>query len=120
MQRSELIKEIADSIDAKDAKKFSEFITEDGIFRFGNAEDVKGRKNIEDYVAYFFTMIKGSKHKIVNLWDDGKNIVWQGEVEYTRLDEKKVNVSFVNIFNMKDNMITDYLIYIDNTPLFAS
>lgn len=119
MQRIDLIKKIANSIDSKNAKQFSEFITEDGTFRFGNAESVKGRKNIEDYVAYFFTMIKGSSHKIVNLWDDGKNIVWQGEVEYTRLDEKKVTVNFVNVFYMKEDMITDYLIYIDNTPLFA-
>ncbi|MBK8381369.1 MAG: nuclear transport factor 2 family protein [Ignavibacteria bacterium] len=119
MQRSQLIEDIAKSIDAKDAKKFSEYITEDGTFRFGNAEPVKGRKNIEDYVAYFFTMIKSSEHKIVQLWDEGNNIIWQGEVRYTRLDERKVTVSFVNIFNMKEDMITDYLIYIDNTPLFA-
>ena len=80
MQRSQLIEDIAKSIDAKDAKKFSEYITEDGTFRFGNAEPVKGRKNIEDYVAYFFTMIKSSEHKIVQLWDEGNNIIWQGEV----------------------------------------
>ena len=119
MQRKELIEKIANSIDAKDAVKFSEFITEDGTFRFGNAETVKGRKNISDYVAYFFTMIKSSKHKIVHLWDEGEHIIWEGEVLYTRLDEKQVTVKFVNIFNMEGDMITDYLIYIDNTPLFA-
>ncbi len=119
MQRIQLIEDIAKSIDSKDAKKFSEYITEDGTFRFGNAEPVQGRKNIEDYVAYFFSMIKRSEHKVVELWDEGKNIIWQGEVRYTRLDEKKVTVNFVNIFNMKEDMITDYFIYIDNTPLFA-
>ena len=120
MQRKELVEKIANSINGRDAKMFSEFITEDGIFRFGNAEDVKGRKNIEDYVAAFFGMIKGSSHRIINLWDDGNHIVWQGEVEYTRLDEKKVNVKFVNIFKMEGDMIRDYLIYIDNAPLFAA
>lgn len=120
MERRKLIEEISKAIDAKDAKKFSEFITEDGIFRFGNAEDVKGRKQIEDYVAAFFKMIKGSSHKIVNLWDTGDRIIWQGEVEYKRLDEKEVTVKFVNIFHMEGDMISDYLIYIDNTPLFAA
>jgi uncharacterized protein (TIGR02246 family) len=119
MERRKLVEEILKSIDSKDAKKFSEFITEDGVFRFGNAENVKGRKQIEEYVAAFFNMIKSSSHKIINLWDDGKSIVWQGEVDYTRLDEKKVNVKFVNIFYMKEDLITDYLIHIDNTPLFA-
>lgn len=119
MQRIQLIEDIAKSIDSKDAKKFSEYITVDGTFRFGNAEPVQGRKNIEDYVAYFFSMIKSSEHKMLQIWDEGKNIIWQGEVRYTRLDEKKVTVHFVNILYMKEDMITDYLIYIDNTPLFA-
>lgn len=119
MYRKDLIEKISESIDAKDASKFSEFITEDGTFRFGNAETVKGRKEICNYVANFFTLIKSSKHKIVNLWDEGSNIIWEGEVLYTRLDEKQVTVKFVNIFNMHGDMIKDYLIYIDNAPLFA-
>ena len=48
---------IGETIDAKDAKKFSEYITENGEFSFGNAESVFGRKSIEDYVAAFFGMI---------------------------------------------------------------
>lgn len=119
MKRTELVEKIAKSIDEKDADLFSEFITEDGIFHFGNSDPVKGRENIRQYVAGFFTMIKNSTHKILDLWDDGKSIIWKGEVTYKRLDDKKVTVKFVNVFHMKDDMITDYLIYIDNTPLFA-
>jgi hypothetical protein len=113
------LKEISDKIDAKDAKGFSEFITENGQFRFGNAEAVAGRKAIEDYVAYFFTMIGSSKHSIVNAWQNDDYITWQGIVHYTRLDGKEVDVNFVNIFKMEEDLISEYLIYIDNTPLFA-
>src|SRR5688572_4897300 len=110
---------IGNTIDAKDAKGFSEYITEEGIFRFGNQPEVKGRKAIEDYVTAFFGMIKGSEHEIVNYWDDGKHVVWEGKVTYTRTDDKKVTVNFTNIFDMNGELVENYKIYIDNTPLFA-
>lgn len=119
MPRYDFINKIKDSIDNKDGKVFSEFISEDGTFKFGNNEPVLGRKNIEDYVNAFFNMIKSSNHKVIKVWDDGNSIVWQGEVVYLRLDTKEVTVPFVNVFNMDGDLIKDYLIHIDNTPLFA-
>lgn len=119
MERKQWLEKIGQIIDAKDAKGFSELITEDGIFRFGNAPEVRGRKAIEDYVAAFFGMIKSSSHKVLNHWESGAGVVWEGQVEYTRLDGKKVTVNFCNVFYMKDDLIEKYLIFIDNAPLFA-
>lgn len=113
------INSLAETIDAKDARKFSEYITENGSFRFGNADEVTGRKAIEDYVAAFFGMIKGSNHETVNFWDTGSHIIWEAKVTYTRLDDKKVPVNFTNVFDMKGDLVDKYKIYIDNTPLFA-
>jgi len=113
------LENIGKTIDAKDAKGFSEFCTEDGEFRFGNAETVTGRKNIEDYVAAFFGMIGSSSHEVLNYWENADGIVWEGRVTYTRLDGKVVPVNFTNIFYMDGELIKRYLIFIDNTPLFA-
>lgn len=110
---------IGKTIDAKDSAKFASYITEDGIFRFGNAPDVVGRKAIDEYVAAFFTMIKGSQHEVVNYWEGKDSIVWQGKVIYTRHDGRLVPTNFTNIFYMDGDMIKEYLIYIDNAPLFA-
>jgi hypothetical protein len=112
------LEKIGRTIDSKDGAAFAKFITEDGIFRFGNAAEVKGRKAIADYVNAFFTMHNGSSHEIVNCWDHGDSIIWQGKVTYTRLDERKVDVNFTNIFYMDGDLIKQYLIYIDNSPLF--
>jgi len=119
MDRKEWLEKIGNIIDVKDSTGFANLLTEDGIFKFGNADEVKGRKNVAEYVAAFFTMIKGSKHKVVKFWEQGDNVIWQGEVLYTRLDGKQVNVNFCNIFYMKDDLIDKYLIFIDNTPLFS-
>ena len=112
------LEEIGKTIDSKDGVAFAEFLTENGNFRFGNQAPVTGRKAIADYVNYFFTMHNGSSHEVVNYWEGKDSIVWQGEVTYTRMDNRKVDVNFTNIFYMDGDLIKDYLIYIDNTPLF--
>jgi len=110
---------ISKTIDTKDAAGFSEFLTEDCVFRFGNQPEVKGRQATKDYVAAFFDMIGGSEHKIEDIFEKENSYVWQGEVLYTRKDGKKVGVKFANIFHTEGELIKDYLIYIDNAPLFA-
>lgn len=110
---------IGKTIDAKDAKGFTGYITENGSFRFGNAPDVVGRKAIEDYVTAYFGMISSSSHEVLNNWESEKGIVWEGRVTYTRLDGNIVPVNFTNIFYMNGDLIERYLIFIDNTPLFA-
>lgn len=119
MDTKQWLESIGKSIDSMDANRFAEFLTDDCTFRFGNQPDVSGKKAVTEYVAAFFKMIGGSKHKVVDYWTRNDSVVWQGEVLYTRLDGKKVNVNFTNIFLMNGNLIKDYLIYIDNTPLFA-
>lgn len=47
-------------------------------------------------------------------------MVWQGSVLYTRLDGRQVKVQFTNIFHMDGDLIQDYLIYIDNGPLWEA
>ncbi|MBI5403636.1 MAG: nuclear transport factor 2 family protein [Ignavibacteriae bacterium] len=119
MKTKEWLESIGKSIDSMDANRFADFLTEDCTFRFGNQPDVIGKKEVTEYVAAFFKMIGGSEHKVVDYWKREDSVVWQGEVLYTRLDGKKVNVNFTNIFMMNGKLIKDYLIYIDNTPLFA-
>jgi hypothetical protein len=114
------LESIGNSIDSMNADNFVQFLTEDCTFRFGNQPDVIGKTETRNYVAEFFKMIGGSKHKVVDFWQKDNSVVWQGEVQYTRLDGKKVTVNFVNVFHLRENLIKDYLIYIDNTPLFAN
>ena len=119
MDRKAWIKKLGETIDAKDSDGFANYLTEDAIFRFGNQPEVQGRKAVRDYVAQFFTMIQSSEHEIINFWENDNTIIWQGRVNYIRLDAKKVAIDFCNIFHMKDGLIGQYSIYIDNTPLFA-
>ena len=80
------------AIDAQNAERFVEFLTEDGEFVFGSAPAVKGRAAVAEAVAGFFSSIAGLKHRDLQIWDvPGKRIV-EGRVCYTRHDDREVDL----------------------------
>jgi len=107
------------TIDAMDVDKFATFLTEDAQFKFGNNPEVVGKEAVKKAVSEFFSSINGLSHKVINTWSHPDTVICQGEVTYTRNDDSKVTIPFVNIFGMKEDLVKDYLIYIDVSPLFA-
>ena len=112
-------KSLLSAIDRMDVDAFESFLTEDAIFRFGNAEPVKGKNNIREYVVGFFSSIKSLKHEVLGVWESGQVLTVQGEVTYTRKDDRSVKAPFVNLFKMQGTLIREYLIYVDASQLFS-
>lgn len=108
------------AIDARNADAFVSFLTDDGVFQFGNGPAVRGKAAVHALVAGFFASIDGCAHRLVRLWNDDEHVAMQGEVTYTRKDGRLVVVPFVNVLRMRGDAIGEYLIHIDNTPLFAA
>ncbi len=107
------------AIDAQDAKRFTEFLTEDGEFVFGSAQTVQGRAAVAEAVAGFFASIAGIEHRDLQIWDvPGKRIV-EGRVRYTRHDGRDVELPFADVFDMDGELIASYKIYMDIGPLYA-
>ncbi|HUO42069.1 MAG TPA: nuclear transport factor 2 family protein [Methylomirabilota bacterium] len=112
-------KALLNAIDRMDPDAFASFLTEDAVFRFANAEPVKGRANVRENVAGFFSSIKSLNHEALGAWEKDNVITLQGEVTYVRKDDRAVKVPFVNLFKMKGTLIREYLIYVDASQLFA-
>ena len=112
--------ELFDAIDGKDTGSFLGFLTDDGVFRFGAAPAVQGHESIGAAVDGFFQSIAGSKHRLINTLRDGDTMACEGEVTYHRLDGSEVTVPFTNIFDLDNELIRHYKIYIDIQPLFAT
>ena len=106
------------SIDSMDTYKFLGFLADDASFKFGNADPAVGKEAIKAAVNGFFGLINGLSHKIINRWEFDDSLILQGEVTYTKKDNSKITLPFVNIFKMKEDKIGDYLVYIDIGPLF--
>ena len=107
------------AIDAKDVEAFGAHLTEDAAFRFGSQEGVQGRDAVCDYVAAFFDSIQALEHTLTAIWRDEGALVCEGRVTYTRHDETQVTLPFVDVFRLRDDAISEYLIYMDPGPLFA-
>jgi ketosteroid isomerase-like protein len=112
-------KDLFADIDRMDAAAFASYFTEDGVLRFANADEVRGRDAIEAVIAGFFGTIKGLSHQIFEQWDVGEATILQGEVTYTRTDDRQVTLPAAVIFRRDVDLIADYRIYIDQTPLYA-
>lgn len=107
------------AIDARDAVAFSALLTSTARFRFGNAPVVIGTAAITAAVGGFFSSIAGCRHALLRTWSGADAVGCEGTVTYTRHDGTAVTVPFANCFELSGPLISDYRIYIDNSPLMA-
>jgi ketosteroid isomerase-like protein len=107
------------AVDSMDEQRLSNFLADDGVFVFGNADPVKGRANIAEYSKNFLSLVRAVVHDLSDVWQIDDNIITRLRVTYTRHDGKKLSFPCVTIWQIRNDLIADYRIYIDNTPLFA-
>lgn len=108
------------AIDAKDADAFVGFLTDDAVFRFGSAPEVSGAVAIRDAVSRFFESIAGCQHTVDNIWTATATIACNGNVRYVRHDNSEITLPFADVFDMRDDRISAYRIYMDIGPLYAA
>ena len=94
-------------------------LADDATFRFGNLPACKGKPDIRRAVDAFFGSIAGCRHDIAASWQTPGAAICHGTVTYTRRDGSHVTVPFANVLAMRENVVSDYLIFADITPLYA-
>ncbi|OGV40776.1 MAG: hypothetical protein A2X46_04275 [Lentisphaerae bacterium GWF2_57_35] len=117
MKRKEFIRQLLRCVDARDAGTFLAFLSNDVTFRFGNSEAVRGKAEVHTVVDLFFQSIRSLRHDILEQWEQGDASICHGLVTYTRVDSSTLTVPFANIFNFKDELISEYYIFADVSEL---
>jgi hypothetical protein len=107
------------AIDQKDVLTFSDFLSSDVVFCFGNADPVKGRQPVTERVQGFFDSIQALQHELREILRDDSAIICRGEVTYTRHDGSQLKVPFMNYFGIEKGLIHDYQIYNDASTLYS-
>jgi ketosteroid isomerase-like protein len=115
----EWLRPLFSAIDASDADAFCAYLTDDAVFRFGNAPPVPGRGAIEQAVKQFFAGIRRSRHRLVRVWPAAEAVALEGVVTYTRLDGTEITLPFADTMVLRGNRIAEYYIYLDIAPLYA-
>ena len=118
VDRKDRIKQLFQCIDNKDVDGFMIFLDDDVLFRFGNAEPVKGKIALREVLTGFFGSINNLRHKLERTWDEKEAIICHGNVTYTRHDMSTLSVPFSNIFSLRDELIAEYLIFVDTSDLY--
>lgn len=105
--------------DAKDVDGWTDLMTDDVHFVFGNADAIDGRENLHSTITGFFNAVAGIRHTVIDAWTVDDKIIQKLSVTYTRHDGSTLTVPAVNLLTLRDGKISEYLIYVDNSALFA-
>lgn len=119
MSQSPWIASLFTAIDTKDAVAFAQFLDENVVFRFGNADAAHGRATAQAIVAGFFDSIASLSHDVHDVWETDSAVISHGFVTYTRHNGTTLSVPFCNVFKMNGNLIGEYLIFADVSMLYS-
>ena len=118
MSTDNYIKDMYKVVDAMDGAGLAAMMTENGLFRFANIPAVEGRDNITGFLDNFFQSIKGIAHDQIEDWKVEDTRFATGRVTYTRHDDSTLQVPFSVILKMQDDLINEYLIFVDTSELY--
>jgi ketosteroid isomerase-like protein len=111
------------AIDGGDVEGASAFMHHDVVLRFGNRTAIHGIDAFRNLFAEFKPSIAGIRHELLHVWtatEDAAVRVVLSSVHYTRLDGKVVSVPCCNVFRLSAHGITEYQVFLDMTPVFAT
>ncbi len=117
---TELIDALFSAIDRMDAVGFVSHLTDDARFVFGNQPEVRGGDAIRAAVQGFFDLLGGVSHSIGAVVESSGLVALEGTVTYRRNDGSTLSLPFADFLFFRDGRVSDYRIYIDVTPLWAS
>jgi ketosteroid isomerase-like protein len=104
------------SLDAMDVERFTGFMTDDVRFQFAGQPEVIGRRATADYLNAFFGCLDAITHELQWQVRHHDTLIIHGQVEY-RIADGTAGTSWIDVFQMSDGKIADYLIFMDSAPL---
>ena len=111
------------TIDGMDPAAFAAFLTPDGSFRWGSQDELCGREAITGFIGGFYGMLKSLRHSVTQVWEienETRTLFVEGDVTYTLPDESTVTVPFLNRFLIEGDLIAEYFVFADPTPLYEA
>ncbi len=105
--------------DQMNAAAFSELLTTDVKFRFSNEDPVTGMEAVVSGLNDLFSKINGLRHEIKGVYVQGEGYAVEATASYTMKDGKKISLPVVSILKYRGDMIEDYRIYMDISPVMT-
>lgn len=107
------------AVDGFDVDRFLSFPHPECMFRFGNAQPIFGHEAIRTAVSGLFAALRRISHADLAAWVHPDATICTGQVTDTRHDNSTLTVPFAVVFRLEQKLVKEYLIFVDNSPLFA-
>ncbi|MFZ5558701.1 MAG: nuclear transport factor 2 family protein [Pseudomonadota bacterium] len=111
------------AVDTREADRIAAHFTDDIRLRFGNAEPVFGREAVKTSFSATSAALRSVHHEIRGVWSgrDGETEVvsTEADVTYEMADGRRVTVPCTSTLRLRGDLIADYRIFIDATPVFG-
>ena len=117
MNANNFVKDLYASVDNKDVEGLASKLNESVYFKFSNHEAVNGLSNVLEANKGFFASINSMSHTLTGVWQQGDELICNGQVRYVRHDGSHYSAEFATILTVMEDKITHYLIYADVSGL---
>lgn len=113
----EYMEKLYQTVDNLDVNTLSNFLHDDVVFQFSNANPVAGKNAVLDVNRQFFDSITSMSHTLKGSWQQGSEHICNGQVDYVRKDGSQFSALFATILTTREGLITNYRIYADVSEL---
>jgi ketosteroid isomerase-like protein len=120
--REAIIRSLFAAVDRRDGDTLLGLLADDVVLVFGNNDPIEGKRRFAEAQRDFSSAIKGLRHEIHDVWsavEDPDVLIARMTVHYTRLDGSGVSLPCCNVFRMSGEVVADYRVFMDMTPVFA-
>ncbi len=111
-KNEEIIRDFIKAWSRLDAKELAGYFAEDGVYHNMPTGPVKGRDNVEAFIAGFAKDWTSTEWDLLNILADG-DIVITERLDRTKVGDKPVDLPCAGIFEMQDGKIKVWRDYFD-------
>jgi len=118
----ELIRALFAALDRGDIPTLSSYLHDDVVVILSNQEPICGAAAFAELYEQVSGALAGLRHEIHDVWRATEDpAVWivRMTVHYTRLDGTTVSLPCCNVFRFAEDLVSEYLVFMDMTPVFA-
>ncbi len=120
MDHDREIREMFACLDRDGVPGLFPYLTEDVLFRFAGYPEGRGRETFATVWEQMSPKIRTLEHAIAETIRSGDTIYCHGTVTYHLFDADPICVPFANRFCLAGDLISEYHIYVDASPVFGA
>jgi limonene-1,2-epoxide hydrolase len=114
-------KKMVEALTVEDWEAFYPFFTEDLFYKVGANKPLHGSKAAAGFLSNFYQIIKPTKHDIRGTWQIENTVIIEMDANYKRVsDGKKITVPCTDIYRFQEDLIKEWRVYPDMSPVEAT